>query len=405
MNVLYISYDGLTDPLGQSQIMPYLISCSEHELNFTVVSFEKKKNLKSEYQKVKSQLDKAGISWIPKTYHKWPPLFSSLVDLQQMIRVAKKVHREKTIRLIHCRSYVPAYAAFLLKKKLGTKVLFDMRGFWADERLEGNIWRKDNPVQYGIYNHLKKMERKWWYDADHMISLTEKGKKYICNNQTPDFEKKITVIPCCADERLFTTEIDEKVKISLKNELSINHSEKLLIYVGSLGTWYLGREMMAQFANLFERKFLDRFLWITRDSEERIMALTSEFNLPKSSVIVRSASRDEVPVYLSIADLGIFYIRSTFSKSASSPTKLGEMLLCGLPVITNTGVGDLNTFFSDNDVGHIHEIDREKTMFVDDETIRTLMSKSKEEIRKVGLKNLSLSIATERYLEIYNTLK
>ncbi|HAW51681.1 MAG TPA: hypothetical protein DCX54_05035, partial [Flavobacteriales bacterium] len=192
---------------------------------------------------------------------------------------------------------------------------------------------------------------------------------------------------------------------SLKNELSINHSEKLLIYVGSLGTWYLGREMMAQFANLFERKFLDRFLWITRDSEERIMALTSEFNLPKSSVIVRSASRDEVPVYLSIADLGIFYIRSTFSKSASSPTKLGEMLLCGLPVITNTGVGDLNTFFSDNDVGHIHEIDREKTMFVDDETIRTLMSKSKEEIRKVGLKNLSLSIATERYLEIYNTLK
>jgi glycosyltransferase involved in cell wall biosynthesis len=300
---------------------------------------------------------------------------------------------------------VPAYAAFLLKKKLGIKVLFDMRGFWADERLEGNIWRWNNPLHRSIYSHLKKKEKKWWYDADHMVSLTEKGKEIICANQSAGLKEKITVIPCCADENLFTTEIKEELKQGIKNDLSLGPSEKLLIYVGSLGTWYLGREMMAQFANLFERKLLDRFLWITKDPEEEIRTLASHFNLPKSSIVVKSASRDEVPGYLSIADLGIFYIRPTFSKGASSPTKLGEMLLCGLPVITNAGVGDLNGFFNENDVGYVHEIDKEKSTFIKDETIRILLTKSKQEIRKVGLANLSLSIATKRYLEIYNTLK
>ena len=41
-SVLYLSYDGMTDPLGQSQVIPYLSHISEN-FKITIISFEKKK--------------------------------------------------------------------------------------------------------------------------------------------------------------------------------------------------------------------------------------------------------------------------------------------------------------------------------------------------------------------------
>ena len=40
-NILYISYDGITDPLGQSQILPYISELSRKGLKFHLISFEK----------------------------------------------------------------------------------------------------------------------------------------------------------------------------------------------------------------------------------------------------------------------------------------------------------------------------------------------------------------------------
>ena len=48
MKVLYISYDGMTDPLGQSQVLPYLCGLSKSGYQFTILSFEKKQRLKNE---------------------------------------------------------------------------------------------------------------------------------------------------------------------------------------------------------------------------------------------------------------------------------------------------------------------------------------------------------------------
>ena len=43
-NVLYLSIDGLLDPLGQSQIFPYLNKLSENNLSFFVCTIENNKN-------------------------------------------------------------------------------------------------------------------------------------------------------------------------------------------------------------------------------------------------------------------------------------------------------------------------------------------------------------------------
>ena len=40
-HILYLSYDGMTDPLGQSQVLPYIIGLTKAGYSFHLVSFEK----------------------------------------------------------------------------------------------------------------------------------------------------------------------------------------------------------------------------------------------------------------------------------------------------------------------------------------------------------------------------
>ena len=74
------------------------------------------------------------------------------------------------------------------------------------------------------------------------------------------------------------------------------------------------------------------------------------------AIDLRSAPREAVPGWIGAADLGLFFIRPVVSKQAASPTKLGEMLACGLPVVTNDGIGDVSEILAD--VGGGEVIDR-----------------------------------------------
>ena len=50
---------------------------------------------------------------------------------------------------------------------------------------------------------------------------------------------------------------------------------------------------------------------------------------------------------MAAADVGLFFIKPVFSKTASSPTKMGEMLAVGLPIVANGGVGDVEQMVDD----------------------------------------------------------
>ena len=48
MRALYISYDGMTDPLGRSQVLPYLQGLSERGHEITLLSCEKPARMAAE---------------------------------------------------------------------------------------------------------------------------------------------------------------------------------------------------------------------------------------------------------------------------------------------------------------------------------------------------------------------
>ena len=140
--VLYLSYDGMTDPLGQSQVIPYIEGLSKLGYEFTLISFEKPERFEKFSKEISERLKRSNIDWVPLSYTKKPPVLSTVYDLWRMRKKAFALHAGKNFSIAHCRSYISAFVGLAMKKKFGTKFLFDMRGFYADERVDGKIWNR-----------------------------------------------------------------------------------------------------------------------------------------------------------------------------------------------------------------------------------------------------------------------
>ena len=102
--VLYVSYDGMTDPLGRSQVLPYLVGLAAKGHRLTLLSCEKPAVLESERIQVRELCAAAGIEWHPLIYRNRPPVLSTLLDLAAMNRAAAALPRERKFELVHCRS-------------------------------------------------------------------------------------------------------------------------------------------------------------------------------------------------------------------------------------------------------------------------------------------------------------
>lgn len=119
----------MTDPLGQSQVLPYLTGLSKLGYSFTLISFEKRNKYVENKNQIKQICSEAQIQWIPLSYTKQPSVLSTLWDYRKMIRKARQLHQTNPFDLVNCRSYAAALAGLSLKKSVGLKFLFDIIGF------------------------------------------------------------------------------------------------------------------------------------------------------------------------------------------------------------------------------------------------------------------------------------
>jgi len=327
-NILYISYDGLTDSLGQSQILPYIIGLSKQGYRFTIVSAEKEKVYACGKDEIQKICKENNIDWQPIKYTKKPPILSTIKDIKKIEKLVFKLHRQKQFKAVHCRSYISAIVGQKMQKKLGLKFIFDMRGFWADERIDGKIWDLNKQHYRLIYKYFKKKEKEFLQDADAIVSLTHSAKDILQNKW--NVKKPIYVIPCAVDTDLFKPKNNENLQLTLG-------------YLGSIGTWYMLDEMLDFFKVLLEKYPTAKFKFITNENPDFILSKATKKGLEKKYFDIAAAKRQEVPTELAKIDIGIFFIKPVFSKQASSPVKQGEFMAMGIPVITNSGIGDTDS--------------------------------------------------------------
>lgn len=341
-NVLYLSYDGMTDPLGQSQVLPYIIGLSKKGYKFHLISFEKPNRFKQNRKVIERICSENGIEWHPLMYTKRPPLLSTIWDVRKMKRKSKKIHKKYQLDMVHCRSYISAMVALSFKKKYRIPFLFDMRGFWADERVDGQIWNLNNPIYKIVYQFFKKKEVEFLVMSDHIISLTSAGKAEISTwNVLNNSDDKIQVIPCCVDTEKFRHDVVTEIeKQKIRSNLDIHENQYVLGYVGSIGTWYMLEEMLIFFKRFTKNKEKPLFLFVTKESPDLIRNTAQKLGVDSNRIKIVSALHHEMPSYMSLFTCAIFFILPAYSKKASSPTKQGELMSMGIPIICNDGVGD-----------------------------------------------------------------
>lgn len=353
--VLFISYDGMTDPLGQSQVLPYIIELSKHGYSFHLISFEKSERFKKHKKHIHALCEKGNITWHPQDYVHKGGAAGTFGLVRKMHAVSKYLHKRYDFDIIHCRSYIPALVGLRLQKK-GAKFVFDMRGFWADERVDGGLWKLDHFLYKRIYKFFKRKEQQFLKNADYVVSLTENGKNEMLSWPSTKPDIKIKVIPCCTNLELFNPDaITEDIKNQCRNTVGISQEDFVLGYIGSIGTWYMLPEMMDYFKELVSEKTNARFLFVTGESPDRLKKAAKERGIDPDKISVISVLHHEVPHYTSLMDASIFFIKPSYSKKASSPTKQGEIMAMGVPLICNSNVGDTDLIVSKYHAGTVIE--------------------------------------------------
>jgi glycosyltransferase involved in cell wall biosynthesis len=401
--ILYITYDGLTDPLGQSQVLPYLCGLAKHGFSFTIISFEKKARMHKEGALIKSITSASSITWIPLPFTSKPPIISKILDRRRMLRMASKLHKLNPFDLIHCRSYIAAEVGLKLKKATAVPFIFDMRGFWADEKVDNGQWNLKRTLFKNIYNFYKSKEKEFLLMADGIISLTHAAKDYLLKNR--DFSHlSIDVIPCCADLTHFNyLNTDKLNKEAILNNYGISPESKIICYLGSVGGWYLIKEMLLFFKLLHSKDSKYIFLILTKEDPSLVEEMAKELSINPELIKVGYSPRNELPSVLSICGLSIFFIRNSFSKIASSPTKLGELMGMGIPVICNS-IGDTPYIINKTGAGMLiddfSETQLEKIIY----RVNELENIPKDSIRKGAFEFFDLQSGIEKYISVYKRL-
>jgi len=389
--VLYVSYDGMLEPLGQSQVIAYLERLAM-DRPIHLLSFEKPADWANDDARalVSARLAAAGIRWHPRRYHKHPSSLATAWDIGVGIVIGIWLVLAHNLRAVHARSYVPAVIALVLKRVTGARFVFDMRGFWVDERVDGGLWPRDGRM----YRVAKWFERRFLLSADHVVSLTHAAVReirrfdYLQRCQPP-----ITVIPTCAD-------LDRFVPSPQGAALNATFT---LGYVGSAGTWYLFDAVAAAVRIAMVLRPSLRLLVVNRDEHAYVRDTLVKEGVEMGRVLIVSAQHRDVPSLMARMDAGIFFIKPVFSKQASAPTKLGELLGSGVPCLGNAGVGDMASILEGDRVGVALDTFDEASLRSGVEGLLALAAEPdiRERCAAAARRHFSLDDGVARYRSVY----
>ncbi len=357
-HTLYLCYFGLREPLVQTQVLPYLRELQKDDIKISIMTFEPQFNenwTRRQIEEQRAKFAEENIDWYPLPYHKSPSVPATIYDVLNGARLARKLIREKKIDALHGRSHVATLMGAIAKiaSRCPPKLVFDIRGFFPEEYTDAGNWKKNGY----IYRAVKIVEKWLMKKADAFVVLTEQAREIIFpESRATGFDKlgrPVEVIPCCVDLERFGTEND-LLRNEMRQRLNLN-GRRVIIYVGSLGGWYMNNEMFDFFAAAHEQDNSTFIIILTQREAEKAVAQLKEKDFSEKDFLVMSVAPSEIFSYAIAADVALSFIKECYSKKSSSPTKIAEYLASGLPIVSNKGIGDLDELVETEKVGALVE--------------------------------------------------
>jgi glycosyltransferase involved in cell wall biosynthesis len=396
MNSLFITVDGYQDYL-QSLFLPILSKTIDEHHKINVLEFCPS-NI-SLRNSISSAAKKYNIPILFAKYINKPPVLSSFILILYGAYKIKNVIRKKKIDVLIPRSII-AGAMVLLVRIFNSKIIiiYEADGLVADERIEFGGWKPGGLLyKLAVFTENKLVEL-----SERVITRTQRNKDILYKRANGHIGlSKIHVIPNGKDSTIFRPYKDNEIKM-IRSKYNLEMYNLLLIYVGSIGAQYKPDLMLDLHEKLLAKEPNAFFLILTPNIEVMKQKVATR---KLKNVIIDTVNNDKIPFYLSAADYGIAFREPSFSQSGICPIKLIEYFMCGLPVITNKGVGDLDVIFQKYDkIGYIVEdlssIDLSSIVDWILTTKGPVHKVYEENCRKLALKEFDLDLIGNKYKSV-----
>ena len=408
---LYISYDGLLEPLGASQIVPYVSMLAKNGVRTRILSFEKPADSSdaAHVDALRARLESHGIQWTALRYHRRPRVIATALDLLRGVATAIRLARATRPQVVHARSYVAGLIGWAVKFLFRARFVFDMRGFWPEERVELGLFRP----QGLLYRTSKRSEHFLLDGSDHVVVLTESARAILRDREArarlqsrPVREKQISVVPCCADLNRFRP-CPPDTKLRREHDLE---GRVVIGNIGAVNKRYMLSEIFRFAFHIKSHRPEMRFVYLTRQPASPVYAVARDAGLQDEDVLVRPVDPDDVPRWLSLMRLGVFFLQPSYAAKASSYTKLAEFLASGVPVVTNKGVGDVERLFGSSRCGLLLSGLRDGDLAAGAKRALPFLEGAdvpapvRERCRRTAEAHFDLHEGAGRYLSIYRSL-
>lgn len=392
-NLLFITWDGPQTNYIESLFLPIFEKLqNENDFKFHIIQFTWGNPGKN--RRTKELCIKKSISYSSIPVFRGNALVGLLKAMFFQSRFIVDYCNENDIDIIMPRATTSASIVNHIIKRVKADYFYDADGFSQDERVDFSGWSKTG-FKYKLYRYFEKQAIN---NSKAIICRSRAAKKILYQRSGNLIDKKIiTVISNGKDAEKFNVLHKSKFK---KNE------GLHCIYVGSLGPQYGVIPMLLIFRKILNDKPQSIFTILTGDVEYLTEIINTKFSDLITFIVIKQVSNYEVPSYIASADVA-FAIRSQkFSMKGVSPIKLGEYLLCGIPVIATSGIGDTDFILEGQECAFI--IDNENKIDYDlilDWCMRVWGNYSfKEQARDVGLEFFDINKTTALYAKAIKSI-
>lgn len=366
-DLVYLTVDSLSEGVGSSQITPLICRLSKSGLKIKLISYEKS----SPELELVDYFKSLGVDWNFRSFSSYG-LKGGAARLNYLRQAIPNT------KLIHARSDIPAVSAIASRQG---PVLWDVRSLWADQK----IMIQKSLVNKALYRSYRWLESVAANGSAGMSTLTS-AVVPILEQRHRRLPQLRTVVPTAVDLENFKLD-------------PIMPSGVRALFSGTYNDYY-DLKLSALFMEAFRKCTLVETHWARPPESNKSQIGVGESKIFPSSQI---GMADLIPSYS--FGVSVCKLDAGPSLAAAMPTKIGEFLACGRPVVVNKGLGDMDHLIQEFDAGVI--LDGSSVNLVESaaKLLRLLQdSDTPNRCRELAEKHFSMDIGASRYLELYSRL-
>lgn len=395
-NLLFITWDGPQTSYMEGLFLPIFQEISKQtDVRFHVMQFTWADQEKT--TAVKKVAEELGIRYTAVPVLKKPVAsLGSFITLFSSSGIIKNYCKDHHIDIVMPRSTFPAMMVNRIKNK-NFKIIFDADGLPIEERVDFAGLQKNSRQ----YRWMKSIETQMLHQADAVITRSQKAIEVHLQNIGEAYRNKFSVVQNGRDPEQF--HLNPNFRKEARKQLGISEQDLLFVYAGSLGPQYCWEEMIGIFSASLEQQPA-KFLVLTGNTD---YATSKIPEVLAEHIIIKKVPFAEIPFWLNAGDVAFALRQPSFSMQGVAPIKLGEYLLCGLPVIASKGIGDTEKILHHFSTCYLYDHDKtieehlpKITAFTENAIFADRM-----EIREIAKKFFSLEAAAKSYISVLEKIE